>query len=231
MHEPGRPARLTAASRLWGRLTLRARLQRLVERKRQATYERAKVSVARESAEPIMGAMRSGQPGVERQLNAGDHVVLNLGNASLVAGTTTRLNPGRGLVNSGLGIAIYSAIVIWFVGGLPGLLIALAGAVVAAAAAVFVFRKRARFEAHGRLLTGEVTTVDEGYVWVHVPSPGVSTRQYRLQISYRFLTPTGEERAGTWYSKPDTSPMVVPVPAPGDQLAILYADGIKEWVM
>lgn len=220
----------TAVSRLWGKLTLRERRQRLAERKRQATYERAKVSVARESAS-VMGAIPPGEPRLERQLNAGDHVVLDLRNRSLVGGTTTRLNPGRGLVNSGLGIAIYSAIVIWFVGGLPGLLIALAGAVVAAAAAVFVFRKRARFEAHGRLLTGEVTSVDEGYGWVSVPYPGGMVRQYRLQISYRFLTPTGEERAGTWYSKPDTSPMVVPVPAPGDQLAILYADGLKERVM
>lgn len=111
---------------------------------------------------------------------------------------------------------------------MAGPLIALGGAVFATAATVFELGRRARFEAHGRLLTAEVTKVEETYDWV------VGAGQvYDLSIFYRFLTPTGEERAGEVMFTDDRYPFTdrYPVPSQGDQLATLYVDGIEERVM
>ena len=196
MHRPRRPADLTAT--VWGRLTLRERRQCRAKRQRQAMYERAKVSVSGERAEPVTGDVRLGRRGVERRLSAGDHVVLHRNNRPLVAGRTTSLRPVEQLVWRGLAIAIFGAAAVLIVGGPAGLLIALVGAVLIAAVSVVEFRINACYEEHGRLLTGEVTKVDESYDWVSVGyPPGMGARAYRLKIFYRFLTPAGEERAGS----------------------------------
>ncbi len=216
------------AQELWGKLTLRERRQRRAERNRNAIYERAKVSVPREGTESIKGAIPPGRPGVERHVSAGDHVIFARRNRALVAGQTTRVGPAVGRPGWAFLAALFGGAVIWIVGGLVSLLIALAGAFFAAAAAVFEFQRNALFDEHGLLLTGEVTRVEESSGWVFAGyPPGAMAPIYRLGISYRFLTPSGEERSGD---------LVLgnaghPVPSPGDHLAILYADGIRERVM
>jgi len=205
------------------------RLRRFHDARREAIKKDATICVASESAESTMGAIPPGKPRVERRLKPGDHVLLHADrNRALVVGSTTRLTPV--IVRAapcGLIVAMFGAFLIWMGADLLGLVIALAGAVFAAVAGAFEFRKKARFEVNGRLLTGEVTNVEEGYSRVPAYPPGVTVQSYQLRIFYRFLTPTGEERAGS----AGFTTTGCPVPSPGDHLAILYADGMKERVM
>lgn len=212
-----------------GKLTRRERRECRAERKREAIYKHATVSVARESADSSMGAIPPGKPTVERRLDAGDHVILHHYNRTFVVDRATRVPlvvfRGRIVACVGLFLAMFGCLM-WISGDLP-LQIALVGAALTAAATVFEFRRRARLEANGRLLTGEVTNVEWGYVLTSIYPPPAAVWTYQLRISYRFLTPTGEERAGGVSFKDEN----YAVPSPGDQLAILYADGIKERVM
>jgi len=164
-------------------------------------------------------------------LQEGDHIVFDHMNRGLVAGTTTRLSAIQPSVAVGLVVVIFGAVLSWLVAGRAGPVIVLVGALFTAAATVVGLRKKARLEEHGWLLTAEVTKVDEQRGWTSMPYPGGMVRSYTLTVSYRLLTPTGEQRDGVVRRHTSESRPLYPVPSPGDKLAILYAEGITERVM
>ncbi len=205
---------------------VRERRRHRAEQVRVAIYEAAKVFVTDESG-PAPPTPPSRHAGVERRLEVGDHVVLDRRNQNLVAGRTTHVSAMRNSVAYGLVVVAFGAAVIWIAGGPTGLLILLTGFAMTAMALVFELRRAKRFEGQGCLLTGEVTTVEETRGWTFVPYPGATVPSYLLRISYRFVTPTGEERR----SEVRFTTEGYPVPSSGNRLAILYADRTKQRVM
>jgi len=204
----------------------RERRQRRAERVREAIYEAAKVFVT-DGSGPAPPTPPSRHAGVKRRLEVGDHVVLHRRNQNLVVGRTTHVSATSKSVACGLVVVVFGATIIWIAGGPTGLLILLTGFGMTAVALVFELRRAKRFEGQGCLLTGEVTTVEETRGWDFVPYPGATVPSYLLRISYRFVTPTGEERR----SEVRFTTEGYPVPSSGDRLAILYADRTKVRVM
>lgn len=180
---------------------------------------------------------------MERYLNAGDHLVLYERNRALVDGRASRVPLDLGLclvlcVGAVMLLAILALVASALVtdagalaGSLSNLLLGLfvlGGAAFCAAGVMLQIRDRARLEACGRLLSGEVTKVEEGTATSPAWPPGVRVRVHQVKISYRFLTPTGEQLRGdvSFLEHPPH-----PLPSLRDQLVILYADGINERVM
>lgn len=145
---------------------------------------------------------------MERYLHAGDHVVLHRRNRALVDGRTSHLrtDPDEWIWFVAFIVLSLLAVVAWAPSNPLAALLLMVVPVLLTAMTVQTFRERARFERDGRLLTGEVTAVDE--CSVRVENPGyilvapTSWESHRLAISYRFLTPTGEERTDVVLSSP-----------------------------
>ena len=193
---------------------------------------------------------------MERHLKAGDHVIVYGRNRALADGKTSRVSLGDCplLAVSTAGCLCVVLVIVAAVGlsgdlDLVGALLAglfallfLGVALVLGRATVSCFRERARLQAHGGLVTGEVTRVEAGYTTSPSYPPGARAPTYQLNIFYRFFTATGEERTGegSLFQTPERAHrkgqvwlggQLRPVPSPGDRLAILYADGTEEWVM
>jgi len=177
---------------------------------------------------------------VERLSNTTDHVVLYERNRALVDGGTGRVRLAVGkclgwLVAAGSFSFLVRSIVVdpYPTSFTVELLLVVLMLGVDSSCALLLFleiREWARLRASGQLLTGEVTGVDESFSRSPIYPPPASVSTYELKISYRFLTPSCEERTGdvTFKSRRRWPWLRLrPVPATGDQLAILYANGAE----
>jgi len=177
---------------------------------------------------------------MKRHLSADDHVVLHRRNRNIVAGTADRVPMEwhqcfllAGMAIGCLIFVIGSGIAIvtgdrssfqslgWLAVGTVFLGAAVLCTALCAATTVTFFRDRARFEQHGRLVTGEVIEAEKfrtksslGY------PPGAVMTTTALKIAYRFLTLESHERTGCIVLRE----LPRRIPSSGDHLAILYAD-------
>ncbi len=183
---------------------------------------------------------------MERHLKPGEHLTLHRRNRALVRGRTSRLRADAGAwagcaFGSLVAFALGSAFVYGFFGfphgdqTLTATLLLLVGLVLLVGSAggvvqlVSLVRDRRRRGEHGRLLTGEVTQVEEHYVQTMVQTGFTAYAGHdELRIFYSYLAPTGEEREEV-VEVPKSRWR--PRPSPRDRLAVLYVDEADAGVM